>query len=155
MSLYRQVKRRNWRITAALALICVALGFASGFLVGKKSGAGQQSLSESVKQMQQDLASVLDGLELVTIEYPQSVKDGRIIAATEYKATQENIRRALDQYGKLHPELVAINSRKAGSAQPALKEVERLVQDRAPASKVDAAVDRAVSSIKQAAFIEK
>lgn len=155
MSLYRQVKRRNWRITAALALICLALGFVVGFLIGKKSGEGQQSLSEAVAQLQQDLAPVLDGLELVTIEYPQSVKDGRIIAATEYKATQENINRTLDQYGKLHPELAAISPSEAASAQSALKDVERLVQDRAPASKVDAAAERAVSSIKRAAFIER
>jgi multidrug resistance efflux pump len=133
MSLYREVgSRRRWLAAAALA--GAAIGLLAGWGIARTTES-EPSLADALARTQSRIAPAVDGLELLSIEYPQAVRAGQVVAATEYAAARADLRRTRDAVERARDELALLDS-SAGSLPGRLESLARLVEARAPAAEV-------------------
>jgi hypothetical protein len=95
VSLYRQAgrrTRRNRRIAVGAAVAVVAIAVL--VIVLASSGGGPPSHAKRVASARSAAAEALDGIELLTVEYGQAVRGGRVVAATEFAAAKADVQRA-------------------------------------------------------------
>jgi len=94
MSLYRQAgrARRNRRIAVGAAVAAVVVIVL--IVVLASTGGGPPSHAERVASARSAAAEALDGIELLTVEYGQAVRGGRVVAATEFAAAKADVQRA-------------------------------------------------------------
>jgi hypothetical protein len=146
VSLYREpgkARRRRRATAACIAAVVVLIAVVAVLLVagGDDTPSGAERASES----RAAAAKVLDGLELLEIEYAQAVEDGRVVEPTEYQAAQADVRRALDAFGDVD-----------GQAQPgayargrsALAALEGAVRRRVEVAEMKILIARARSAIE-------
>jgi hypothetical protein len=120
MSLYREAgrARRNRRaaIIGAIGLVVVVVLV----VVLASSGGGPPSHADRVKSARSAAAEALDGVELVTVEYPQAK------APTEFAAAKADVQRAQQSLTGHRSDLEAVNAaayRRATAALAALAAV--------------------------------
>lgn len=150
MSLYREPRRRTRWLALALGLV-LAVGFLAGYLAGRAGGDSEPSLTAALARLQRQARPAADALELVAIEYPQAVRDGRVIAESEYKAAQGDLERARTTLARLRPELELISPAQAQSAAKELARLAALVESRSPPPEVEASAQRAKRALERAA----
>lgn len=151
MSLYRQAGGFSPRALAGSVLAAALIAALIGFLVGRGS-VEDPSPAEVVAEARAELRPVAAGLELVPIEYEGALRGGRVVAETEYEATQAAVSRteaalaaAAEDMRAIDPAgyAAAIGSirRLAGAieAQIAIERVDALAQ--AASARVDALAD--------------
>ena len=140
MSLYRepgQVRRRRqlW-IGAGLGAL-VAIVVAVVLLAG---GGGPPSRAERTAAAKAAADRALNGLELVEIEYAQAVKNGQVVAPTEYEAARADVQRARS----------ALSAHEPGERiDRTLAAVAAAVENRVPAGELERAVAEARAAISQ------
>ena len=109
MSLYRQAgrarRRRRIAIGAAVAVVAIAVLV----IVLVSGGGGPPSHAERVASARSAAAEALDGVELLTVEYGQAVKDGRVVAATEFTAAKADVQRARQSLADHRADLEAVD----------------------------------------------
>lgn len=149
MSLYRQTGRRRRFALAALG-VGVAAGLLIGFFAGRATTGSSPSLGRAVTELRQRARRATDAVELVTIEYRQAVRDGRVVAATEYAAAQRDVETARERIAQLRPDLDALAPADARRASEQLDALAALVRRRAPASAVERQADRARETLVRA-----
>ena len=93
MSLYREAgrARRNRRIAIGAAIgviVLVALG------VMLATSGGPPSHADRVNSARSAAGEALDGIEVLTVEYGQAVRAGRVVAPTEYAGAKADVQRA-------------------------------------------------------------
>jgi len=95
MSLYRQAGRTSGRTLVIAAVVALVVGLAGGYAIGRAT-APKPTLADKVADLRSSLGPAQEGIELSATEYPQAVRDGRIVAPTEYAAAQSDVQRARD-----------------------------------------------------------
>ena len=122
MSLYRQAGRARRR-----RRIGIAVGFVAAVLVALivvlATGGGPPSHADRVKAARAAAQEALDGVEIVTVEYPQAVRGGRVVAGTEFAAAKADVQRARQQLDKHRADFEAVDPgayRRAADALGAL-----------------------------------
>jgi hypothetical protein len=149
VSLYRQPGRARARTTAVVAAITLVVGGGIGFAIGAASGGDDEvSVSEAVAQLRRDLQPVANGLELVTTEYPQGVKDGRVVAQTEYEAAKADVARARDTVADHAEDLQALAPERAAALQRTLADLAGALDTRADEASVDRLVRQATEQLE-------
>src|SRR4051812_27525619 len=93
MSLYRQAGRASGRTLAIAAGVALVVGLAAGFAIGRAS-APEPTLADRVADLRAKLGPAREGIELSATEYEQAVRDGRVVAPTEYGAAKADVDRA-------------------------------------------------------------
>jgi hypothetical protein len=146
VSLYRQAGRANARSAVAAALAALLLGFGAGYLT-RGGGEESPSLRVAVSDVRDRLRPVRAGLDLVMVEYPQAVRDGRVIAGTEYAAAQADVARARKGFASARADLALLDSRRTREAAAALDQLATLVDRRVPAPQVAAAARAAEAAL--------
>ena len=145
MSLYRQAgrARRNRRIAiaagAALAAIAVLV------IVLVSGDGGPPSHAERVASARSAAAEALDGIELLTVEYGQAVRGGRVVAATEFAAAKADVQRAQQSLADHRADFEAADPAAYGRAEQALGALAATVARRAD---IAAAVRTARASLQ-------
>jgi hypothetical protein len=137
MSLYRQAAGVSRRTLAVIALGCLIAGGAAGFAIGRVS-APDPTLSELAADARTEVRPALSALELVTIEYPEAVQKGEVVAATEYDAAVAQAASAADVLAAAEQELAAIDPEGHAAASELVGEVVSLVEAQAPPQTVEA-----------------
>lgn len=150
MSLYREPRRRTRWLALVLGLV-LAIGFLAGFLAGRAGGDSEPSLTAALARLQRQARPAADALELVAIEYPQAVRDGRVIAESEYKAAQEDLERARTTLARLRPELELISPAQVQSAARELARLAALIESRSAPPDVKASAQRAKRTLERVA----
>jgi hypothetical protein len=145
VSLYRQAGRANARGVVVAAVAALLLGFGAGYLV--RGGEESPSLRAAVSELRDSLRPVRAGLDLVTVEYPQAVRGGRVIAGTEYAAAKADVARARKGYAAVRADLAVLDRRSTREATAALDRLAALVDRRAPAPQVAAAARTAEAAL--------
>jgi len=143
MSLYREPgqARRRRRLIAAVtvaAVVVIALVIA---LVARSSGPPGHA--ERVKAAHAAAGQALDGLELVEIEYGQAVRDGRVVAPTEYQAAKGDVQRARDALVQHRDDVQAVDPAGLARAERALDAVRAAVEERVATAALHAKVAEA------------
>jgi hypothetical protein len=145
VSLYRQAGRANARSVVVAAVAALLLGFGAGYLV--RGGEESPSLRAAVSDVRDRLRPVRAGLDLVTVEYPQAVRGGRVIARTEYAAAQADVARARKGFAATRADLAVLDPQRTREAAAALDRLAGLVDRRAPAPQVAAAARTAEAAL--------
>lgn len=93
MSLYREAgrHRRNRRIAIGAAIAAIAL---IALIVVLATSGGPPSHADRVKSAKSAASEALDGIEVLTVEYGQAVRGGRVVAPTEYGGAKGDVQRA-------------------------------------------------------------
>jgi hypothetical protein len=93
MSLYREAgrHRRNRRIAIGAAIAAIALIV---LIVVLATSGGPPSHADRVKSAKSAASEALDGIEVLTVEYGQAVRGGRVVAASEYGGAKGDVQRA-------------------------------------------------------------
>jgi hypothetical protein len=136
MSLYRQAGGRSAGVIAVVLIAGLLIGALTGFLIGKGT-ASESSLSEQVADARAELAPVAAGLELVPVEYGNSVRDGRVIEPTEYEASQAAVERAKQTLTVAGEDLRIIDPAGYSTALRAVRTLSEAIDARASAARVD------------------
>ncbi len=94
MSLYREAgARRRRRRARAVALALVATLVVLVVVLTAAGGDGPTH-ADRARDARAAATRALDGLELLGTEYPQGVRDGQVVAPTEYAAARADVARA-------------------------------------------------------------
>jgi hypothetical protein len=113
-----------------------------------RSSGGPPSQAERAGAARSAAAEALDGLELVGIEYPQAVHDGRVVAPTEYAAAKADVQRARDAVDRHRADIAAVAPAATARIDAALSAVAAAVATRADEARLRAAVARARSELE-------
>jgi hypothetical protein len=126
MSLYRQAgrARRRRRIAIGAGALVVAIAV---LVVALASGGGPPSHAERVKAASSAASEALDGIEIVTVEYPQAVKG----APTEFAAAKADVQRAQQSVSKHRADFEAVDAAGYRRATAALGTLATAVAQRA------------------------
>jgi hypothetical protein len=144
MSLYRQAgrARRTRRIAIGAAVAVVAIVVLVIVLAG--SGGGPPSHAERVASARSAAGEALDGIELLTVEYGQAVKGGRVVAPTEFGAAKADVQRARESLADHQADFEAVDPAAYRRASDALGALAATVARRAD---VTAAVSAARAAL--------
>src|SRR3954452_23346776 len=93
MSLYRQAgrARRNRRIAIGAGVAGVAAVVLVAVLA--TSGGGPPSHAERVSSARSAATEAPDGIEVLTVDYAQAVRGGRVVAPTELAGARADVQR--------------------------------------------------------------
>jgi hypothetical protein len=93
MSLYREAgrARRNRRIAIGATVGVIVLVV---LIVVLATSGGPPSHADRVKSAKSAASEALDGIEVLTVEYGQAVRAGRVVAPTEYAGAKADVQRA-------------------------------------------------------------
>jgi hypothetical protein len=142
MSLYREAgRRRRRRIGAATGAGLIVLAVVLAVVLA--GGSGGPSEADRAAAARAAAQTAADGLELVGIEYPQAVRDGRVVAPTEYEAAQADVRRAAGALAGSVGDVPPARRPVVAQARRAVAAVGRLIARRAPRDEVERARARA------------
>jgi hypothetical protein len=142
MSLYRQASGASRRTLVMIGLGCLLAGIAVGFALGRGT-APDPALSELAAEARAEVRPAINALELVTIEYPEAVRGGKVVAATEYEAAVAQAASAADALAAAAPDLRQLDPGGHAAATEAVDEVVRLVGEEAEPGAVEAAAEDA------------
>ena len=94
MSLYREAGARRRRRRAATAGLAAVLTLVALVAVLAAAGGDGPTDADRARAARAAATRALDGLELLGTEYRQGVRDGRVVAPTEYAAARADVARA-------------------------------------------------------------
>ena len=80
-------------------------------------------------------------LEVVEIEYEESVEEGRVISDPEYAGARDALARSRSSYEEVRAAVAAFDPARTDSLDGAYDELDSMVRQRADPSEVAAAVD--------------
>jgi hypothetical protein len=129
MSLYRQAGRMSGRTLAIAAAVALVIGLAAGFALGRAT-APNPTLADKVADLRAKLAPAREGIELSATEYGQAVRDGRVVAPTEYSAAKADVKRAADAVAASRTDLRALDPARAAALERALAALSAAVNRR-------------------------
>lgn len=136
MAIYRP-QRRRWTLAAAAA--------AAGLLVGLVVGWGllrpDPDPVEAIEEVQRALVQAAGTLEVVEIEYEESVEDGRVVTSAEYEGARSALASSRERYLAVRDAVAAISPDGASRIDDAYGELEGLVAGLAPVEEVSALVE--------------
>jgi hypothetical protein len=136
------------RTISLVTLAALLVGGGVGFAIGR-STAPDPSLVELAADVRQQARSAHSALELVTIEYPQAVENGRIVAETEFAAARAQAQIAADTIAGARADLAALDPSAVEEANAAIAEVGRLMSSHADPAVVERAAGRANSAVER------
>src|ERR671918_2632349 len=131
MAIYRPPKRR-WTIGVTKGLI----GLLFGLLIGWGLLRPEPDPAEVVGTIRSGLVSAAGTLEVVGIEYAESVEDGNVVAEPEYEGARSALVSSQARYLEARPGVTAISPDTASSIDRAYEDLERSIERRAPEAEV-------------------
>jgi hypothetical protein len=144
VSLYREAgrARRRRRIAIGAGVLVVVVVVLVVLLAG---GGGPPSHADRVKAARAAASQALDGVEIVTVEYPQAVRGGRVVAATEFAGAKADVQRARQQLEQQRADFEAVDPAAYRRAEDALGTLAATVARRADIAKAVAAARAALA----------
>ncbi len=135
MSLYREAGQntRQGLIAGAIALV---IGLGAGYLIGQ-SNTEDPSLADSIGALRSDLTPISNGLELLGGEYPQAVKNGEIVAQTEYDGSVSNVQRIADTLAANRTDLEQLDPAATAQLESDINDLLEAVQLTASVEEID------------------
>jgi hypothetical protein len=134
MAIYRPTRRR-WPL--ALAAGCLGLG--AGVGVGALVARGSPDPVAAVRALRADLAGAAALLEVVEVEYRESVARGRVVAEAEYRGARDALERSRTRYLAARPALRVLDPAAADAIDRAYDALAALVDRRGDPGEVQAA----------------
>ncbi|HXF56856.1 MAG TPA: hypothetical protein VNO34_04665 [Actinomycetota bacterium] len=128
MAIYRPRPRR-WPLALGTAVLGLGVGFGLGWGL---RGSGGPDLAEAARRLQSSLAGAAGTLEVVEVEYRESVRDGQVVSEPEYGGARDALARSRERYLEAREALLVLAPDAVRRADELFDDLERLVADRAP-----------------------
>ena len=135
MSLYRQAGRTSGRTLLIAAVVALLVGLVGGYVLGRAT-APDPTLAEKVGDLRTTLGPAAEGIELSATEYPQAVRNGRVVAPTEYQAAKADVQRAKDAVAGARADVRALDPSRAASVDQALDALGSAIDEKADPNQV-------------------
>jgi len=135
VSLYRQAGRTSARTLLIAAAVALLVGLVAGYALGRGT-APESTLADEVADLRTTLGPASEGIELSATEYPQAVRNGRIVAPTEYQAAKADVQRAKDAVAAARADVRALDPSRAASLDHALEELGAAIDAKADPNQV-------------------
>lgn len=132
MAIYRPRPRR-WPLVLGAAVLGLGVGFGLGWGL---RGSGGADLVEAARRLQSSLAGAAGTLEVVEVEYRESVRDGQVVSEPEYRGARDALGRSRERYLGARAALLVLAPDVARHADALFDHLDRLVADRAPPEEV-------------------
>jgi hypothetical protein len=136
MAIYRP-QRPRWRP----ALWTGLLGLGLGLLIGWGLLRPEPDPAEVLGELRSGLASAAATLEVVDIEYTESVEDGSVVASPEYEGARDALASSRARYAEARAGLAAVSREVASAIDAAYDRLEEAIAARAPDEEVSALVE--------------
>ena len=136
MAIYRP-RQRRWPVAVAAGLLGVLVGLLAGWALFDE----EPDPLEGARVITAALASAAGTLEVVEIEYAESVTDGRVVQEAEYAGARDALERSAARFSEVERALEILDPERAAEARLLFDELRRLIGDLAPPADVAAAID--------------
>ena len=149
MSLYRQAGRTSGRTIIIAAVVALVVGLVGGYAIGRAT-APNPTLADKVADLRSSLGPAQEGIELSATEYPQAVRDGKIVAPTEYAAAQSDVQRARDAISGARADVKALDPARAEALDRAVSDLRAAIdakRDPAQVKQLSAAAGAALVAV--------
>jgi hypothetical protein len=123
------------------------IGALAGYPIGRGS-VDEPSAAEAIAEVRAELAPVAAGLELVPIEYEGAVRNGEVVARTEYEASQAAVSRAAQDLATSAEDLRAIDPAGYEAAAAAIGDLESALGAVAPPARIEALAQAASARVE-------
>ena len=138
MAIYRPARRR-WRVVGGGVVAGTLLGLLIGFLVW---GRQDPDPVEALSRVRSSLQSAAATLEVVGVEYRESVRDGQVVRETEYRGAQDALSRSEERFAEARPALELIEPDTVRRIERGYDDLAGLIAERTDAREVDAALQQ-------------
>jgi len=139
MSLYRSPGGRSWGLIAIALVVGLVIGGVAGYL-GGQAGQETPSLSKGLEQVQSKIRPAVDGISLISVEYPIGVRDGAVVVPEQYQGAKDQLARVRESFTDAQPDLVVIDPDGVAKVQADLDQLGAKLEALAPVAEVDALV---------------
>jgi len=149
MSLYRQAGRTSGRTIIIAAVVALVVGLLGGYAIGRAT-APKPTLADKVADLRSSLGPAQEGIELSATEYPQAVRNGKIVAPTEYAAAQSDVQRARDAISGARADVQALDPARAEALDRAVADLRAAIdakRDPAQVKQLSAAAGAALVAV--------
>ena len=136
MAIYRPSKPR-WPALLGVAVIGLLLGLGAGFLLRPDPDPVAVA-----RDLGAELAGAAGLLEVVQVEYEESVSGTRVTSPQEYRAARAALERSRDRFADVRPALAVLSGPAAGEIDAGYDRAEALMAEPAPPPRVAEALDR-------------
>jgi hypothetical protein len=136
MAIYRPPKPR-WRAAVGAGLVGVVVGMIAGILVSRS----EPNPVEAARSVQAELDRAASSLEVVAIEYDESVDGGEVVSDGEYRGTQDALESSRTRFDDVRAALELLAPDRAGSIDDAYDAVQRSIEARADPAEVTQELD--------------
>ncbi len=130
MAIYRP-QRSRWKPAAIAGIVGVILGLLVGW--GLRPDPDP---AEVLGEIRATLASAAGTLEVVEVEYTESVRDGQVVATPEFQGARAALTSSRERYLEAREAVATVAQDAASAIDRSYGELERLVERRAPPSEV-------------------
>jgi hypothetical protein len=134
VAIYRP-PRRKWRGAAAIGLVALIAGLSAGWFLGSRGS----DLDAAADEIGRTMLAAAGGLEVLSVEYRQSVSGGRVVAPTEFGGARGALVESRSTYDEVAGPLGRVDPSLADAIDSAYDRVRELVDRRAEPNEVDAA----------------
>ena len=150
MSLYRTPGRRPYATIAVALLVGVVIGSGGGYL-GGKAGQETPSLGKGLKNVQDTIRPAVDGVELIAVEYPIGVQDGRVVVPEQLQGAKDQLARVRESFAAARPDLVVIDPDGTANVAADLEQLGTKLEALAPVDDVRALVTAIEAELRSVA----
>ncbi len=136
MAIYRPSKPR-WPALLSVGVIGLLLGLGAGFLL--RPAPDPVAVARDLRT---DLAAAAGLLEVVQVEYEESVSGTRVARPREYRAARAALARSRDRFGDVRPALAALSGPAAEAIDAGYDRAAALMAEPAPPPRLGEALQR-------------
>lgn len=144
MAIYRPPKRR-W----PLAVGGGTAGVVVGLLLGLVAFNQEPDPALALREVRASLTNAASVLEIVEIEYSESVADGEVVRDTEYQGAKDALARSRASFREAKAALAVIVPGQVDRIEAAYDEVERLMAEPAPVAELKAATEELAKLLEE------
>jgi len=143
MAIYKPPPSR-WRLALATGIAGLIIGLGVGaFLLGQSD----PNPTEVIGSVRTELSGVAGVLEVLEVEYTESVRDGDVVSETEYDGAVAALTRAQARFAEARPTLLALDREKVQDIDGQFDELRELIADHASADEVSEAIRELTSAL--------
>ena len=135
MAIYRPPKPR-WPLAVAAGIVGLLVGLGIGLMLG----SGDPDPAEAAQEIRTAMTSSAGSLEIVAIEYTESVSGGSIESQPEYEGAVAALESSRTAYEEVAPALRELAPANAASIEQGFDDIESLVEDLAEPGEVQGAI---------------
>jgi hypothetical protein len=153
MSLYRSPGRRSIGALVAVGVVALVAGGVAGYLIGR-GGASSPTLTGGLAAVQKTVRPAVDGIELVGVEYPIGVVDGKVAEPAQLQGAKDQLAKVRDAFTSAQPQLQVLDEAATAKVAGDLDTLQAKVEALAPAAEVAALVTQLESELRQLARLQ-